>query len=222
MLGRTFIFLHARLGLYALLTAGCFAAVAATYLIWPNDAAEQIALALFPPVVAAAAYAFTGYDAGLQFDARARALQRLVLVMAVDYISGSVVGVAFAAGGAGEAAACILLLTAAITLTYADVYVVFEDAVDGFLFLRSFGRSAAVAWGGLESIGRTIAIFALQLLPLAIAHEVELRFKASHLMYASFWPDAVLGIISLPVVSVLAALTYLDATGNETKLTCGK
>lgn len=173
-------------------------------------------------MVVAAAYAFTGYDAGLHFDARARALQRLVLVLAVDYITGSVVGAGLASFGSGEAAIGLLLFAAAISLTYADVYVVFEDTVDGFLFLRSFGRSTAVAWSGLESIGRTISIFALQLLPLLIAQEVERHFKASHPVFASFWPAAVLGIISLPVVSVLAALTYLDATGNETKLTCGK
>ncbi|MDP9024286.1 MAG: hypothetical protein M3N13_02775, partial [Candidatus Eremiobacteraeota bacterium] len=89
------------------------------------------------------------------------------------------------------------------------------------IFARAMWRSATVAWRGLDTTGRSISLVALQLLGL-LAPQLQLFLAARHVALASFWSQVVLGIIIVPVVSVLTALVYLDATGHETTRTRGQ
>lgn len=205
-----------------MLTGAALALEAATYFIWRNDAALQIALSLVPPILTAAAYAITGQDAGLGFEAFSRTARRFWLVIAMDFLTTTIVALSFVSIGAGDVLTGVLFLAATVSLAYADVYLVLHDEPDGLFFIRSVGRSTVVAWHGLEIIGRTISLVALQLLPVLLSAQLQIRLVAQHVPFASFWSAAPLGTIMVPVVSVLTALVYLDATGHETKLTCGE
>ena len=140
-----------------------------------------------------------------------------MLVIAIDYIAAPLGSFAIVAFSAGDTIAGIVLLALVISLTYADTYAVFEDGSGAPIFLRSFWRSTLVAWGGLETIGRTISILALQLAFTMVSERLQARLNVGHIASAPFWAQAVLGTITVPVVSVLTALVYLDATGHETE-----
>ncbi|MDQ2865379.1 MAG: hypothetical protein M3R51_04080 [Candidatus Eremiobacteraeota bacterium] len=222
LIGRTFVFLFARFWLYTALTAGCIAAIAITYAIRQSDTSLFIGASLFPPIVVAATYAITGHDAGFPFAARARTVRRFWFVIAIDYIVAPIPSFAIAAFGIGNVWLGVFLLGVAASLTYADVYVVFEDAPDGLIFVRSFWRSAVVTWSTLETIGRTVALLAVGLFTILLCAKLQARLEAQHVPFASFWSQVALGMIALPAVSVLSALVYLDATGHETKYVRGK
>lgn len=222
LFGRAFIFIYARLGLYVLLTLGALALGAAIYFSARNDVSLQIALATVPPLLTAASYAVCGHDAGLDFEIFPRLIRRFLLVIGIDFIVGTTAGLSLVTFGAGDAVLGALLLAVTASLTYADVFVVFDERGDGLTFVRSFGRSSVVAWHGLETTGRTIFIVAIQLFMLLLTQQAQSYLSGRHVAFASFWAQAALGILLVPAVSVFTALVYLDATGHETKLTCSE
>jgi len=192
------------------------------YLIWRNDIALQLAGLLFPPLLTAITYALVAKDEDLLTDPFRRALQRWWLVIVVDFMANVAVAFAFESFSAREVGSGLALLAINLSLIYADVYVVVEGPSQGLLLLRSVGRSTITAWNGLENIGRSLTLLALQLAPLLISQSLEHRFQQQHLMLASFWANVPLGILLVPPLSALTALVYLDATGHEAKRTCGE
>lgn len=222
LFGRAALHLLRRWWQYALLTLGVFAAEAIVYLISPNDVALWLDGLLFPPLLIAITYALVARDEGLLSNPFRRALQRWWLVILVDLLAEVAVAFAFESFAMREVATGLALLAVNLSLIYADVFVVLEESSPGLLLLRSIGRSTITAWNGLENIGRSLTLLALQLAPFLISQSLQHQFVQQHLMLASFWANVPLGIILVPPLSALTVLVYLDATGHEAKRTCGE
>lgn len=222
LFGRAALHLCRRWWQYALLILATFGIESALYLLWPGENTLQIGEMLFPPVLVAITYALVGKDEGVLVAPFRRALQRWWLVVIVDFLANVAVAYAFASFATRDAVSGIALLAVNVSLIYADVYVVLEEPADALLLLRSVGRSTFTAWSGLDSIGRSITLMALQLAPILLSQVVAHRLELAHVQLASFWAQLPVGILLVPPLSAITAFVYLDATGHEAKRTCGE
>lgn len=207
---------------YALLVLGTLAAEAALCAAFRADWSIEIAGMLFPPVLTALTYALVGRDEGVVDRPLYRGFQRCTLVIAIDFMASIAVAYALQSFSMRDVATGIALLAVNVSLIYADVFAVLETPADALLLLRSIGRSTYVAWNGVENIGRSFTLMALQLAPLLVSQVLQHRFELQHVPYASFWSQLALGTLLVPPLSALTALVYLDATGHEAKRTCGE
>ncbi len=207
---------------YALFCIGAFALQSACYFASPTTTMLILVQFVFPPLVTALTYAFVGHDQGLLTNPLQRALRRWWLVMLVDFIAGTGVSFGFDAFQLRDVFTGVALFAVAVSLVYADVYVVLEDPMDPLLLIRSIGRSTFMAWNGLDNIARSFVLTALQMFPFYPTTVLEQHFKAQHMHLASFWAQVPLGILLVPPLSALTALVYLDAAGRKAKRTCGE
>ena len=163
-----------------------------------------------------------GWDAGQMWS---RVLERLWAVVIVSFVFTYVAtfGIALVAGGElldRILAIPILLIAAALVFAEAAAVVVDEDQW-WFVIVRAIGTSIRTAFSG-STLRRAIALFALQLVPVAVSSALAAAFSKGATPPSSFWTDVPLGILFSIPLDVLIVLAFFDASGYEPKRTCGE
>ncbi|HEV7179037.1 MAG TPA: hypothetical protein VGN11_04155 [Candidatus Baltobacteraceae bacterium] len=207
---------------YLLLVSAAFLLQGALFFFVRSGAALEIGDLVVLPVLTAASYALVGREFGLFPDVFRRVLARGALVVALDFLESFALSLALVSFAAGDTFTGVALLGVNVSLIYADVFAVFHDPPEVLLIARAVGRSTLTAWNGLDNIGRSIALVALQILPAFLVNQLQLQLAAHHVAFASFWAGVPLGTIVVPPLSALTALVYLDATGIQAQRTCGE
>lgn len=154
-----------------------------------------------------------------------RVLERLWAVVIVSFVFTYVAmfGIALVAGGElldRILAIPILLVAAALVFAEAVAIVVDEDQW-WFILVRAIGTSIRTAFSG-STLRRAIALFALQLVPVAVSSALSSALARGATPAPSFWTDVPVGILFSIPLDVLIVLAFFDASGYEPKHTCGE
>lgn len=116
----------------------------------------------------------------------------------------------------------MLTLLFAIAMVFAEaIAAVGDEERWWFLVIAAVGESIRTAWRG-SNLWFAGALFAAQLLPVALGNALQPLLTLHHVPDASFWSNVPVGILLAIPLDVVIVLAYLQMTGYEPKLPCGE